>query len=100
MGWLMTYTFNYMQVIYFIIVLIAGVMELSPRFDTKNFVKKFGLMLIILGALANLARREQPLMEVGLAFYLCVELCGAFLYRTFERRGPREQRETERRVVT
>jgi intracellular septation protein A len=100
MGWLMTYSIQYMQAIHFIIVLVAGVMELSPRFDTKNFVKKIALMLIILGALASLAKKEQPLIELGLAFYLSVELCGAFMYRTFERRSPRDQRETERRVNT
>jgi hypothetical protein len=95
----MGYFVSYMQVIYFVILVVAGIMELSPKFDTKNFIKKFGLMLIIIGALAHLAKKEQPIMEIGFAVFLLVELVGSYAYRTFERRHAYGERKEERRAA-
>jgi hypothetical protein len=94
----MNYSVSYMQVIYFIILIVAGIMEFSPRFDTKNFIKKIALMLIILGSIIHLAKRDQPLAEFGLALLLMVELVGSYCYTTFERRQPIRERRVERRI--
>jgi hypothetical protein len=94
----MNYSVSYMQVIYFIILIVAGIMEFSPRFDTKNFIKKIALMLIILGSIIHLAKRDQPLAEFGLALLLMVELVGSYCYTTFERRQPIRERRIERRI--
>ena len=75
-----------MQIIYFSILILAAVMELSPRFNTDNCFKKAALLLIILGALAHMANKNQMFIEVGFALYLLVDLCGAFLHDTFNRR--------------
>jgi hypothetical protein len=99
MGWLMSYSISYMQVVYFVILIVAGIMEFSPRFDTKNFIKKIALMLIILGSLIHLAKRDQPLAEFGIALYLMVELVGSYCYATFERRQPKIERGTDRRAT-
>jgi hypothetical protein len=75
-----------MQILYFCIIILAGVMEFSDHFNTDNSIKKLALMLIILGALAHLANRNQPLIEIGLLIYMAIELCGCFFFPTFERR--------------
>jgi hypothetical protein len=93
------YTVSHMQVIYFVILVIAGIMELSPKFDTTNFIKKFALMLIIIGALAHLARRDQPIMEIGFSVLLMVELVGSYCYRIFDRRHGFGERKKERRTT-
>jgi hypothetical protein len=79
-----------MQILYFCILILAGVMEVSNHFNTDNSIKKLALLLIILGALAHLANRDQPLIEVGLLIYMAIELCGCFFFDTFERRQKEE----------
>lgn len=75
-----------MQIIYFCILILAALMEFSPTFNTDNSIKKLSLMLIILGCLAHLGNREQPLIEVGIMLYMAVELCGALFHDTLDRR--------------
>jgi hypothetical protein len=75
-----------MQILYFCILILAGVMEFSNHFNTDNSIKKLALLLIILGALAHLANRDQPLIEIGLLIYMSIELCGGLFFDTFERR--------------
>jgi len=83
---------EYMQAVYFTILLVAAIMEFSPRFNTNNFIKKLALLLIILGALAHMARKSPPLIEIGFAIYLLVELCGSVFHDTFERRHRPEKK--------
>jgi lipoprotein signal peptidase len=75
-----------MQILYFCILILAAVMEFSPSFNTDNSLKKLALLLIIMGALAHLADRNQPLLEIGVVLYMAVELCGCLFFDTFERR--------------
>jgi hypothetical protein len=75
-----------MQILYFCILILAAVMEFSPQFNTDNSLKKLALLLIILGTLAHLANRGQPLVEIGVVLYLAIELCGCLFFHTFDRR--------------
>lgn len=74
-----------MQIIYFSILILAISMEIS-EFNTDNFLKKLALLLIILGCMAQLANKSQPLIEVGIAIYFIVELCGSVFHNMFDRR--------------
>lgn len=76
-----------MFIVYFSILIIAGFMEFSPLFNTDNCFKKIALLMIILGALSHLANKAPPLIEVGIALYLFVDLCSSLFYKTFDRRG-------------
>lgn len=74
-----------MQIIYFSILILAISMEVST-FNTDNFLKKLALLLVILGCMAHLANKTPPLLEIGLALYFIVELCGSVFHDTYDRR--------------
>ncbi|MES1989269.1 MAG: hypothetical protein V4440_14790 [Pseudomonadota bacterium] len=74
-----------MQIIYFIILILAIAMEIGS-YNTDNFLKKISILLVILGSLAHLAGKTQPLIEIGVALYFVVELCGSAFHNNYDRR--------------
>ena len=63
-----------MTIIYILIFCGALSLEVSPRCNTRNILKKLRLTLIMLGALLALAHKHNLFIEIGVCSYLIAEI--------------------------
>ena len=63
-----------MEYVYIIIALVAVYAECSNDFDTRNILRKIGLLLIVTGALLNIDQYHNNLPEIGAMMYIAVDI--------------------------
>jgi hypothetical protein len=64
---------------YYLIIAICTFAEISTKINTRNLVKKFGLLLIILGAIIHLSHKENSLIEYGIMCYISIDFINAYI---------------------
>jgi hypothetical protein len=57
----------------------------SSKINTYTFLKILGLGLIIIGAIINIAGKQNSLIEIGLLFYFSCESIVAYFRKQNER---------------
>lgn len=67
-----------MDMLYFVILSLAFLAEISPRCNTRNLLKKLGLTLIMLGAMLFLANKSNILIELGVICYFSANIVSAY----------------------
>jgi type III secretory pathway component EscR len=64
---------------YYLIIVICLFTELSTRINTGNLVKKFGLLLMILGAIIYLQNKPNSLILYGIMCYISIDFINAYI---------------------
>lgn len=67
-----------MDIVYLLVLILAFMAEVSPKYNTRNLLKKIGLTLIMVSATLSLAHKPNALMEIGILFYFSANLVGAY----------------------
>jgi hypothetical protein len=68
-----------MDIIYFLIFVMAGLSEFSNKCDTRNLIKKLSIGMIMVGALVLMAGKDNNLIEFGILGVFLSELLIAYL---------------------
>ena len=64
---------------YYLIIAICAFAEVSSKINTQNIIKKFGLLLIIIGAIAHLSLKQNSLIEYGIMCYIAIDFINAYI---------------------
>jgi hypothetical protein len=68
-----------MEFIYYLLIALCLLMELSSRVNTHNIGKKVALALIIIGCSLLIAGKSNQLVELGIFGYLLIDVIVCFL---------------------
>ena len=75
--------------IYWILFIVCILVELSPRINTDNHVKKIGIGIIAVGALIESYGRHSMLIEMGMIVYFIASILSAYCWRNHRRAADR-----------
>ena len=64
-----------------LLFIVCLIVELSPRINTDNAIKKTGIGFVLIGALVEMTGKESPFIEIGLIIYLTANICSAYCTR-------------------
>lgn len=78
-----------MIILYTTLILLAFWAEISIKCDTHNIIKKFGLLLVILGCFGHLAHKDNCLIEIGVLCYISMDMLKAYLVKSNRRKSDR-----------
>ena len=70
-----------------ILFILCLLIELSPRINTDNILKKIGVGFIMVGALVDIAGSQSQFIEMGLVIYLVTNLLSAYVFERKRRAG-------------
>ena len=73
----------------FILFVCCLLVELSPRINTENVIKKVGIGFVMVGALVEMTGKDSVFIEIGLIIYLVANLCSAYCTRRKRRLADR-----------
>lgn len=63
-----------MDYVYIIVALLAIYAECSGRINTKNILRKIGLLFIVSGALLSIYHYDNNLIQLGGIIYITVDI--------------------------
>lgn len=64
--------------LFIILFIICVAVELSPRINTDNNVKKIAIGFVMVGAIVEYTGRDSMFIEFGIAIYLLANLITAY----------------------
>lgn len=64
--------------LYIILLVICIAVELSPRINTENHIKKIALGFVMVGCIVEYSGHHSHFIEIGIAAYLFANLCTAY----------------------
>lgn len=64
--------------IFLFLFILCLIIEMSPRIDTDNVIKKVGIGFIMVGSLVELYGNSTPFIIIGIALYLFALLSSAY----------------------
>jgi len=67
-----------MEIIYYLLIGLCLLMELSSTINTRNIARKLALAEIIIGCALHLALKENYLIELGIFSYLLIDVLICF----------------------
>jgi len=65
--------------LFIILFLVCLAVELSPKINTDNNIKKIAIGFVMVGAIVEYTGRESPFIEIGICAYLAANLITAHL---------------------
>lgn len=66
--------------LYLILFVLCIAVELSPRINTDNHIKKIGIGIIAIGALIESYGHHNMLIVIGIILYLVASLSSAYFH--------------------
>lgn len=64
--------------LFIILFIICVAVELSPRINTDNNIKKIAIGFVMVGAIVEYSGKDSPFIEFGIAAYLVANLYTAY----------------------
>jgi hypothetical protein len=75
--------------LYILLLIICVAVELSPRINTDNNVKKIAIGFVMIGAIVEYSGKPSIFIEIGIAVYLLANLFTAYCSKPKRRAADR-----------
>ena len=76
--------------LYIILFIICVAVELSPKINTENHIKKIALGFVMVGCIVQWSGHSSPFIPIGIAAYLFANLCTAYCIKPKRRSSDNE----------